>query len=77
MKAFTKWKLKTVINLIRLGEKHGATHDLEEIIRKAFHMKRRDVPGFIMRLRIAAAETGITELLRLIPSEEEIEKIMK
>jgi len=79
VKTFTKWKAKTITSLAELCLKR-ATDDnvvqaLRTLMRKVRYAKRRDLPGLIFLFHTAAEETGVKELLKLVPSEEEIDNI--
>lgn len=80
---FSEWKTITMRKLITLShtEKYAsnmkAKNDLNVLATKLQYLRSRDLASFLYLVHVAIRDTGITELLEIIPSEEDLIDMLK
>jgi len=78
---FSEWKAKTMVFLISLTEKYKdnskALSDLNFLITKLQNLRSRDIASFLYYCHIVIRDTKISELIQIIPNQNEIIEILK
>jgi len=82
-KYFTEWKNKAMailVNLLKKAESENNTklaNDLKQLISMLKDLRTRDLHSFLYYVVIVADYYHLKELLDIVPSKEEIDKILR
>lgn len=75
-KNFSEWKAYTTAFLIHLKNKYKddqkAINDLNTLLTKLHYLRGRDLSNWLLWCHIVMRDTGVRELIEIIPTQNEI-----
>ena len=80
-KNFSEWKAYATTTLIHLKQKYADNQkvvaDLNYLLTKLHYIRSRDLSNFLLWVHTVLRDDGVSELLDIIPTKEEIIPLLR